>query len=41
MLLPSVVCADGSFLKANFEKGGDAVRVAYAHFVSDHKKYEE
>jgi hypothetical protein len=26
------VCADGSFLKANFEKGGDAVRIAYAHF---------
>jgi hypothetical protein len=27
-----VVCADGSFLKANIEKGGDAVRTAYAQF---------
>jgi hypothetical protein len=35
------VCADGSFLKANFEKGGDAVRVAYAHFSKADEKREE
>jgi hypothetical protein len=29
----AVVGADGSFFKANFEKGGEAVRVAYAPFV--------
>ncbi len=29
----AVVGADGSFFKANFEKGGEAVRVAYAQFV--------
>lgn len=29
-----VVGADGSFFKANYEKGGEAVRVAYSHFSS-------
>jgi hypothetical protein len=28
------VGADGSFFKANYEKGGEAVRVAYSHFVA-------
>jgi hypothetical protein len=28
-----VIAADGSFFKANFERGGEAVRVAYAQFV--------
>jgi hypothetical protein len=30
----AVVGADGSFFKANYEKGGEAVRVAYSHFVA-------
>ena len=29
----SVVGADGSFFTANFEKGGEATRVAYSQFV--------
>ena len=27
-----VVGVDGSFFKANYEKGGEASRVAYSHF---------
>jgi WD40 repeat protein len=30
----AVVGADGSFFKANYEKGGEATRVAYSHFAS-------
>jgi hypothetical protein len=30
----AVVGADGSFFKANFEKGGEAIRVAYSQFVN-------
>lgn len=29
-----VVSADGSFFRANFEKGGEAVRIAYSQFVA-------
>ncbi len=28
-----MVGADGSFFKANFEKGGEATRIAYATFA--------
>ena len=31
---PAVVSADGSFFKANYARGGEALRVAYAHFVA-------
>jgi hypothetical protein len=30
-----VVSADGSFFKANFEKGGEATRIAYASIVAN------
>ena len=30
----AVVSADGSYLKANYAKGGEALRVAYSHFVT-------
>ena len=30
----AVVGADGSFFVANFEKGGEATRVAYSQFVT-------
>jgi hypothetical protein len=29
-----VVGADGSFFKANYSRGGEAVRIAYSHFSS-------